>query len=177
LVCLPEGSSGEEAARSVGISADLSEAQRDKRGSLVHTVRSEYQRGQTKIRVLLPDRLDRSVRYRVLYVLPVEAGDGHRWGDGLEEVRAQELHTKHRLICVLPTFSHLPSCTDHPTDPQIRQESYLLKLAAPTRQPYRQTGGAGKRNCLVWANGWSNGQRRVILREDPRPTAAGAALR
>ena len=35
------------------------------------------------------------------------------------------------MICVFPTFSHLPWYADHPTDPLIRQESYLLKVVLP----------------------------------------------
>ena len=30
-----------------------------------------------------------------------------------------------------PTFSHLPWYADHPTDPDIRQESYLLEVVIP----------------------------------------------
>jgi len=41
------------------------------------------------------------------------------------------LHNKHQLICVYPTFSHLPWYADHPSDPQIRQESYFLRVVLP----------------------------------------------
>ena len=109
----------------------ISAAEPDQNGFLVHTVRSEYQAGQTKIKVLLPERLEQGRRYRVLYVLPVEAGDGEHWGNGLVEVRQSGVHDKYGLICVYPTFSHLPWYADHPTDPAIRQESYLLEVLVP----------------------------------------------
>jgi len=109
----------------------VSEARKQPDGVLVHTVRSPFQAGQTRIRVLLPERLEPSKRCAVLYVLPVEAGEGARYGDGLAEIAKHGLHNKHRLVCVAPTFSHLPWYADHPTDPHIRQERYLLEVVLP----------------------------------------------
>jgi len=100
-------------------------------GLLVHTIESPYQSGQTTLRVLLPRRVDPGRRYRVVYVLPVEARDGRRYGDGLAEIRKLGLHDKHGLICVYPTFSQTPWYADHPTDPNVRQESHLLKAVLP----------------------------------------------
>lgn len=120
-----------EPRASADTAPSISEAERDPHGFLVHMVRSEYQTGPTKVKVLLPDRLTEGERYRVLYVLPVEAGDGTRWGDGLLEVQRDGLHNRHDLICVFPTFSHLPWYADHPADPGIRQETYLLRVVVP----------------------------------------------
>ena len=109
----------------------ISEAKRDDQGILVHTVESEYQAGKTEIRVLLPDRLEEGRRYPVVYVLPVEAGTEHRYGDGLLEARRQDLHNRFRAIFVAPTFSHLPWYADHPWDPEIRQEAHFLNVVVP----------------------------------------------
>jgi S-formylglutathione hydrolase FrmB len=109
----------------------ISPAQRHPEGWLVHSVVSPFQSGETSIRVLLPTRLDANRKYPVLYVLPVEAGLGERWGDGLIEVQKAGLHDKYGLICVAPTFSSLPWYADHPTDPGIRQEQYLLDAVVP----------------------------------------------
>jgi S-formylglutathione hydrolase FrmB len=111
--------------------ARVSSAQKDASGVLVHAVESPFQAGTTKLRVLLPDRLEPARRYRVMYVLPVEAGEGKQFGDGLAEVRKLGLHNTHQLICVAPTFSHLPWYADHPTDPHIRQETYFLRVVVP----------------------------------------------
>lgn len=121
----------DESAGSAPAAVQVSEARPDEHGFLVHTVRSEYQSGPTQIKVLLPDRLEEGRRYPVLYVLPVEAGEGTRWGDGLVEVKTHDLANRHGLIGVLPTFSQLPWYADHPTDPGIRQESYFLRVVVP----------------------------------------------
>jgi len=67
----------------------------------------------------------------VLYVLPVEAGDGTYWGDPLAEIKSHNLHNRFGLICVYPTFSQLPWYADHPEKAEIRQESYLLRVVLP----------------------------------------------
>jgi S-formylglutathione hydrolase FrmB len=109
----------------------ISSATRDEHGFLVHEVESPYQAGKTQIRVLKPDSLQPGKQYPVVYVLPVEANNESRWGNGLVEVKMHDLHNKHQLIFVAPTFSHLPWYADHPTNLLIRQESYFLKVVVP----------------------------------------------
>ena len=128
--CVASMAAGDQTRDTAG-SFQVSEAEQDESGFLIHTVRSEFQAQATQIKVLLPDRLQQSKRYGVLYVLPVEAGDGRRWGDALGEVNKHNLHNKHELICVFPTFSHLPWYADHPSDPAIRQERYFLEVVVP----------------------------------------------
>jgi S-formylglutathione hydrolase FrmB len=112
-------------------SAEISAAREEQGGVLAHHVQSDYQSGETLIKVLLPDAMREGQRYPVLYVLPVEEGEGTRWGNALDEVRRHDLHNRHGLICVYPTFSHLPWYADHPTDREIRQETYLLRVVIP----------------------------------------------
>ena len=100
-------------------------------GWLVHTVQSAFQAGTTEIRVLIPDGPLPTQPYTTLYVLPVEAGDGRHWGDAMQEVRRLDLHNRHHLVCVYPTFSHLPWYADHPQQATIRQESYFLSVVVP----------------------------------------------
>ena len=109
----------------------ISVAVTDEHGFRVHRVTSEFQRGETLIRVLLPDQIESGRALKVLYVLPVEAGTERRYGDGLIEAKRLDLANRHQLICVAPTFSHLPWYADHPTDKAIQQESYFVKLVVP----------------------------------------------
>ena len=109
----------------------VSEATKDADGILVHKVECEYQDRPTTIRVLLPARLEKGKHYPVLFVLPVEAGNGSHFGDGLLEVKKLGLHEKYGLICVQPTFARLPWYADHPTDKGVRQETYLLQVVLP----------------------------------------------
>ena len=147
----------------------------DDGGFQLHTVRSPYQAGTTKIRVLLPDAFDKSQRYRALYVLPVEALDGQRWGNGLKTIRKAGLHNRHKLVCVAPTFSHLPWYADHPSDPMIRQESYLTRVVLPLVEKNYPVipGRAGRLLVGFSKSGW--GAFTLLLR-NPEVFAAAAAF-
>lgn len=109
----------------------VSPSKRDAEGFLVHEVRSPLQAGPTQIRVLLPDRLEPGKRYRVIYLLPVEAGREQRYGDGLAEAKRRDLHNRLGVIFVAPTFAHLPWYADHPTRADLRQETYFLEVVVP----------------------------------------------
>jgi len=95
-------------------------------GIVIHNVTSRWQPETTRVRILAPDTEENLNARRLLLVLPVEAGTGTRWGDGLEAIRKANLHNRFNLLCVTPTFSRLPWYADHPHDPMIRQETYLL---------------------------------------------------
>ncbi|MGE0608087.1 MAG: alpha/beta hydrolase-fold protein [Pirellulales bacterium] len=109
----------------------ISAAQKNEHGFLVHRVECEFQAGTTKIHVLLPDEIAPGQRLPVVYVLPVEAGEEHRFGRGLPEIARLDLHNQRKAIFVAPTFSHLPWYADHPATPTIRQESYLVEVVIP----------------------------------------------
>jgi enterochelin esterase-like enzyme len=118
----------------------------------------------TQIRVLLPDKLEKGNRYPVVYVLPVEPGTQNRFGDGLLEVKKHDLHNKLGAVFVAPTFSHLPWYADHPTKPESRQETYLLKVVVPfVEKTYPVQVEAGGRHLLGFSkSGW--GAFSLLLR-------------
>lgn len=126
-------------------SVTISEAKKDDNGVLVHEVRSPYQAKTTLLRVLPPGKVEKGKKYPVVYVLPVEAGTESKYGDGLKEVQKLDLHNTLSAVFVAPTFSHLPWYADHPTKPEIRQESHLLKVVVPfidkTYPVKAETGG------------------------------------
>lgn len=120
---------------SIALSAEdepaITLSRRTGEGILVHGVRSAYQRGATEIRVLLPEKFDAIRRVPVVYLLPVEPQGEHRYGAGLTEVLRHDLANKHGVIFVEPTFAQLPWYADHPSDPELRQETYLLQVVLP----------------------------------------------
>lgn len=147
-----------------GSTAKISQARRDENGILTHTVRSPYQAGETRLRVLVPEGLKPSERVPVVYVLPVEAAAGRRYGDGLLEVHRLGLHNRLRAIFAAPTFSALPWYADHPGDPALRQESYLLEVVLPlVESTYPAQRSANGRLLLGFSkSGW--GAFSLLLR-------------
>lgn len=142
----------------------ISKVDRDANGFLVHRVQSSCQAGTTLIRLLLPDNLDPDQKRGVVFVLPVEAEMQKRYGDGLLEIKQQNLHNKSGLIFVAPTFSHLPWYADHPSSPEIRQEAYFLEVVVPfvdANYPVKAT--AEERHLLGFSkSGW--GAWSLLLR-------------
>jgi len=152
----------------------LSPAWQDDDGFRLHRVKSPYQQSETRIRVLLPERRQKDKRYPVVYVLPVEAGDATRYGDGLLEVKKHDLHNKHQAIFVAPSFSALPWYADHAADAEIRQEAYFLKIVVPfIEQTYPVLAGQKGRYLLGFSkSGW--GAWSLLLRH-PKQFARAAA--
>lgn len=94
---------------------------------LQYTVRSDRQMVETTIRVLEPDNLDELENPRVLYLLPATPELSHRSGDGLDEVLRHDLHNRHGLVAVAPTFSDWPWMTDLPDQKTFQQVLYFLE--------------------------------------------------
>lgn len=130
----------------------------------VHRLTSPRQATETTVRVLTPDRMEDGRRYAVVYVLPVEAADGTRWGNCVDEFLRLDISNRFQLICVFPTFSALPWYADHPVDPLVQQESYLLKDVVPlVEQSYPVSNQAQGRLLLGFSkSGW--GAWSLLLR-------------
>lgn len=98
---------------------------------IVHEIASEFQRGPTRLRVLLPATYTPAKTYRTVYVLPVEAGNGTQYGDGLRVIEQARFHDVYDTIFVAPAFSDTPWYGDHPTNTNLRQERHLLDTVIP----------------------------------------------
>ena len=135
----------------------ISDAKKADHGFVVHNVQSEYQAGTTQIFVRAPAK-PRGGPLLALYVLPVEPHDEKRWGDARAEIAKLNIADRYGngfgVVCVFPTFSHLPWFADHPSDPQIRQETYFLNVVLPfierTLSGGRPTGSLAR--CSASAN-------------------------
>jgi len=144
--------------------AEFSAATLDGSGFLVQEVKSAYQAGATRIRVLTPAALAPGKRYPVIYMLPVEPAGEKRYGDGLLEVQKHDLHNKYQALFVAPDFLQLPWYADHPSDAAIRQESYLIHCVIPAvERNYPVLSGPAGRLLLGFSkSGW--GAWALLLR-------------
>ncbi len=152
----------------------ISEAFTDEHGFRTHRVTSEFQSGETLLRVLLPEKIEPGEKLKTLYLLPVEANTEHRYGDGLVEAKKLDLANKHRLICVVPTFSHLPWYADHPTDKTIRQETYFLKVVVPAIEKRYPALSVRDARLLVGFSKSGYGAWSLILRHPDQFAKAAA---
>ena len=133
-------------------------------GEKVYRLHSPRQAGETIVRVFTPDQAGPEGLRTILYVLPVEAGEDTKWGDPAEEVRQTDLAGRHGLIVAIPTFSDLPWYADHPSDPQLQQESYMLKEVLPLVERLHGVGPTPLERLVVGfsKSGW--GAWSLLLR-------------
>jgi S-formylglutathione hydrolase FrmB len=143
-------------------------AVKDADGVITHTIDSPHQAGPTDVRILLPTTIAPGTKLPVVYLLPVEAGRGSRYGDAIAEVRALDAANRWRVICVAPTFAALPWYADHPTDARLAQESYFVKEVVPfveAKYPALAERG-GRFLCGFSKSGW--GAWSLLLRHPDR---------
>lgn len=93
----------------------------------IHSVESPYQPGLQEIRVLLPDTYNPARKYPVVYVLAVGQGRG----SALRIFREADLHNRFDVILAESSFAATPWFGDHPSDPLVRQESYVRDFFVP----------------------------------------------
>ncbi len=140
----------------------------------LHRLESPHQSAATEVRVLGPREPEEGKTYRVIYLLPVEAGRKSRYGDPIEEVKKLGLAEKHRVIFAAPTFAELPWYADHPTEPTRRQETYFLEDVLPlVEKNYPVVAGREGRLLLGFSkSGW--GAWSLLLRRPERFARAAA---
>ncbi|QOV88579.1 alpha/beta hydrolase-fold protein [Humisphaera borealis] len=129
---------------------------------------------QNPVRILLPAKHDAGKPTRVLYMLPVEAGLGTRWGDPVAEAIKTQIHDRHNLICVYPTFDTLPWFGRHAKDAGIRHEAYLLNAVVPAIESLYVTPGDANGRLLVGFSKSGFGAMSLILRNPKVFGCAGA---
>lgn len=81
--------------------------------------------------MLVPDQRAHAERPRLVYVLPAYPAWSVRDHDGLAEFAALDLHNRYGMVAVAPSFSDWPWYGDHPTDPTLANETYLLQGVLP----------------------------------------------
>ena len=136
----------------------------DGNGVKVFTLNSPYQAGPTEVHVLAPTSPATAARRRVLYLLPVEKRGEQKWGNALQEISQHDLHNRLGLICVYPTFSHLPWFANHPTNPGIQQETYLLQCVIPLVEKEYGIEPAAENRLLIGFSKSGYGAWSLLLR-------------
>ncbi|MFG3136444.1 alpha/beta hydrolase-fold protein [Streptomyces sp. NPDC050149] len=89
---------------------------------------SPYQRPGTQVTLALPEQPVR----RIVVALPVEKGDGSKYGRSLDEIGQLPPDLRDGTAFVAPTFSESPWLVNHATRANCRQEDHLVHVVVPT---------------------------------------------
>jgi hypothetical protein len=128
--------------------------------------------GTTTLRVLAPTSPPQ-VAHRFIYVLPVarDAEAQDLFGDGLEALRALNVHNLYNAHLIAPSFHVTPWYADHDSNPERRYESFLVNDLVPWVQANLGVTGQ-EEHWLVGLSKSGFGAVTLLFRN---PTAFSAA--
>jgi hypothetical protein len=145
-------------------SGNFSYLSTDAQGIKSYGVTSAYDgRGPQTLRVLTPEHPASGVSHNFLIVLPVEAGLGSTFGDGLATLEALDAQDKYNLTIIEPTFAIDPWYANNPNDPTLRYDTFMTEELVPWIKRDLATTGHEQ----VWLIGFSKaglGAQDLILK-------------
>lgn len=151
---------------------DLIETATDDDGTLHIRMKSDFQPEPSLIRIWADKAARTAQPLRILYILPVEPKEEHRFGDGYEELRKLPPAITQGLIVVAPTFNQIPWYADHPTDAKRRHESHLVRAVVPLVD--QLFPGATRQRLLLGFSKSGYGAYAMLLRHPDLFYAASA---
>jgi hypothetical protein len=119
--------------------------------------------GQQTLRVLRPTHPAAGIAHNFLYVLPVEAGLGSSYGDGLETLAALDAEDQYNLTIIEPTFAIDPWYANNPNDANLQYETFMTADLEPWVEANLATTGS-EQNWLIGFSKSGLGAQDLILK-------------
>ena len=119
--------------------------------------------GTQTLRVLVPTHPAAGVAHNFLYVLPVEAGLGDVFGDGLETLAALDAEDQYNLTIIEPTFAIDPWYANNPNDANLQYETFMTQDLEPWVKANLSTTGT-EQNWLIGFSKSGIGAQDLILK-------------
>ena len=119
--------------------------------------------GMQTMRVLAPTNPAAGVAHNFLIVLPVEAGQGTTFGDGIGTMAAANAQNQYNLTIIEPGFAIDPWYADNPNSLSVQYETFMTQDLMPWIQQNLGTTG----NEQTWLIGFSKsglGAQDLILK-------------
>ena len=119
--------------------------------------------GPQTLRVLQPTHPAAGVAHNFLYVLPVEAGLGTTYGDGLETLAALDAEDQYNLTIIEPTFAIDPWYANNPNDANLQYETFMTNDLVPWVDANLSTTGT-EQNWLIGFSKSGYGAQDLLLK-------------
>jgi hypothetical protein len=119
--------------------------------------------GVQTLRVLSPKQPAAGVAHNFLFVLPVEAGLGDSYGDGLTTLQSLDVEDHYNLTIVEPTFTYQPWYANSVSDPNLQYESFMATELVPWVDQNLATTGA-EQNWLIGFSKSGYGTQDLLLK-------------
>ncbi len=87
--------------------------------------------GPQYLRVLRPTNPAPGVAHNFLFVLPVEAGEGTTYGDGIQTMKSLNAQNQYNLTIIEPSFGIDPWYANNPNDAKEQEETFMTTELQP----------------------------------------------
>ena len=128
--------------------------------------------GTQTLRVLAPTHPAPGVPHSFLYVLPVEAGLGTVYGDGMATLEALDAENQYNLTIIEPSFGIEPWYADNPNDSTLRYETFMTNDLVPWVTQNLSTTGQEQKWLLGFSKSGIGGQDLILKHPDVFTLAA-----
>jgi Putative esterase len=118
--------------------------------------------GAQTLRVVQPTHPTAGVAHNFLFVLPVEAGLGTTYGDGLKTLQALDAENRYNLTIVEPTFADQPWYADNPDFPNLRYQSFMTTELVPWVDQNLATTGTEQNWLMGFSKSGYGGQDLLL---------------
>ena len=115
------------------------------------------------MRVLTPTHPAPGMPHNFLFVLPVQAGLGQEFSDGLGTLRGLDAQNKYNLTIVEPTFAIDPWYANNPENANVQYETFMTKQLVPWVEKNLATTGH-EQNWLIGFSKSGLGGQDLILK-------------
>ena len=122
--------------------------------------------GPQTLRVLAPTNPAAGVAHNFLIVLPVEAGLGTTYGDGLETLQALDAQDKYNLTIIEPSFARAPWYADNSTDPHLQYETFMTQELVPWIKQHLATTGQEQTWLIGFSKSGIGGEDLILKHPD-----------
>jgi putative esterase len=128
--------------------------------------------GSQYVRILQPSNPAPGVAHNFLYVLPVEAGEGITFGDGLQVVQSLGLQNQYNLTVIEPSFSIDPWYADNPLNSNLQEDTFMANDLQPWVKANLSTSGSEQHWLLGFSKSGIGGQDLILRHPDKFTLAA-----
>jgi putative esterase len=122
--------------------------------------------GPEVLRVLRPANPAPGVMHNFLYALPVEAGLGTTYGDGIATLQGMNAHNQYDLTIIEPSFAMEPWFADNPSDANLRYEAFMTTELQPWVKAHLATTGTEQHWLIGFSKSGIGGQDLLLKHPD-----------
>jgi hypothetical protein len=145
----------------------------DANGVATYNVISDYNgSGPQPLRVLKPTNPAPGVVHNFLFVLPVEAGEGSAFGDGVQTLESLNAQNQYNLTIIEPSFAVQPWYANNPLNPNEQEETFMVNELVPWVKANLATTGTEQNWLIGFSKSGIGGQDLILKHPDVFTLAA-----